>query len=694
MQNQKTHSRAEPAEIGDLAGVGVKSAAFLRELGVETPRDLLEYLPFRYDDLRFPTPATDLGTTGAAEENAVGTVDAVKERRVRDLEIVELTLHDHSGPFVAKWIGRRRFVVGRFQTGMRLFVRGRVERTLAMATINVTHYAQLTDGQEYRGEMEPIYRASKDVTTRKVASVIKRNFETLLGLAADDPLPSALQQRHGYPPLREAYRAVHAPASPEEAGRARERFIFTEFFLLAVAAQLRRAERERDRNAQALRVPSTLLDEFQSVLPFSLTGAQRRAVGELWDDMASTTPMNRLLQGDVGSGKTLVAAATILLAARNGAQSALMAPTEILAAQHAAKLAPLLLPFGISVEAVFGSQTSRARAAALDKIASGEASLAVGTHALITENVEFARLGLAIIDEQHRFGVEQRARLRAKGSSPHTLHMTATPIPRTLAQSVYADLDLCVIDELPPGRTPIETFAVRTSRLPDVYAFVRTQVALGHQAYIVAPAIEESESELTSVITEAQRLERDVFPDIAIGLLHGRLASRDKDAIMQRFVRGEVAVLVATTVIEVGVDVPNASIMVVLDAQRYGLAQLHQLRGRVGRGAATSYCVLVYPDDFDESERLAILTRSTDGFEIAQEDLRLRGPGEFAGTAQSGAASFQVADLVRDFEVYRVAKRDAEEALSEDPGLHSPEYAGLRAVLERQPSTRALLYSS
>ena len=371
-----------------------------------------------------------------------------------------------------------------------------------------------------------------------------------------------------------------------------------------------------------------------------------------------------------------------------------MAPTEILAAQHAAKLAPLLLPFGVRVEAVFGSQPQRSRAAALDKIASGEASLAVGTHALITETVEFARLGLAIIDEQHRFGVEQRARLRAKGGSPHTLHMTATPIPRTLAQSVYADLDLCVIDELPPGRTPIETFAVRSARLDRVYRFVRTQVAMGHQAYIVAPAIEEGESALTSVVAEAERLKNDVFPDIPIGLLHGKLTSREKDAIMQRFVRGEVAVLVSTTVVEVGVDVPNASIMVILDAHRYGLAQLHQLRGRVGRGAATSYCVLVYPDDRDETERLSILTRSTDGFEIAQEDLRLRGPGEFAGTAQSGVADFHVADLVRDFDIYQIAKSAAVATLRDDPGLHSSAQAGLRAVLELRPSTRALLYSS
>ncbi|HEY5340606.1 MAG TPA: helicase-related protein, partial [Candidatus Aquilonibacter sp.] len=315
------------------------------------------------------------------------------------------------------------------------------------------------------------------------------------------------------------------------------------------------------------------------------------------------------------------------------------------------------------------------------------------THALLTGGVEFARLGLAIIDEQHRFGVEQRARLRAKGVAPHTLHMTATPIPRTLAQSVYADLDVAIIDELPPGRTPIETFAIRTSRLEDVYAFVEANIERGHQAYIVAPAIDE-ESELTSVVAEEERLRRDVFPERRLGLLHGRLPPREKDEVMGRFARGEIDVLVATTVVEVGVDVPNASVMVILDAQRYGLAQLHQLRGRVGRGAAKSFCLLVYPDESGETERLAILTGSTDGFAIAEEDLRLRGAGEFAGTAQSGVADLWIADLVRDIDIYRAAKEDAERIVAADPALAQPEHTGLRRALEGAPSTRALVLSS
>ncbi|HET9095381.1 MAG TPA: ATP-dependent DNA helicase RecG, partial [Candidatus Baltobacteraceae bacterium] len=438
----------------------------------------------------------------------------------------------------------------------------------------------------------------------------------------------------------------------------------------------------------------TLLAEIERELPFPLTGAQRRVITEIWGDMAQDAPMNRLLQGDVGSGKTLVAAAAIVLAARSGVQSALMAPTEILAAQHAAKLAPLLVPFGITVEAVLGSQGARARAAAVNKLGSGEALVAIGTHALLTEGVDFQRLGLAIIDEQHRFGVQQRARLRAKGVAPHTLHMTATPIPRTLAQSIYADLDVSTIDELPPGRTPIETFALRRSRLHLAYEFVEKNVAQGHQAYIVAPAIEESELDITSVLAEAERLQNDVFAHLKLGLLHGRMSPREKEDVMQRFARNELQVLIATTVIEVGVDVPNASVMVILDAHRYGLAQLHQLRGRVGRGAAKSYCLLIAPDQAGEAERLQILTESTDGFKIAEEDLQLRGAGEFAGTAQSGKTEFRFGDIVRDFALYKEASAYAARIIAEDPELTRSDHAGLRALIEGEPSARAMLLSS
>jgi len=693
--------RAVPAEddarnlrLEDLAEVGPGSARLLNDLGIARPRDVLEYLPFRYEDLRFPTPSSRLGE-GTVEDQALGTVVWLRERRVRDLEIVEARLRDDDGLFVAKWIGRNRYVIGRFREGMRLFVRGRVERTpLGGAVVNVAQYRILAEGEPYRGEVIPIYRGSKELPTRKIRRIVSRNLPRLLSLVGDDPLPEYLAHREGYPPsLREAYRAVHAPRTLEEAERARERFVFTEFLALAAAAELRRLARERDHTAEGLAVPGGLLAEFEASLPFALTASQRRAIEEIWNDMCRDVPMNRLLQGDVGSGKTIVAAAAILLCARNGAQSVLMAPTEVLAAQHARKLAPLLLPFGIGVEALFGSLSQRARREALERIASGQAALAVGTHALLTDDVTFARLGLVVIDEQHRFGVEQRARLRAKGGSPHTLSMTATPIPRTLAQTIHADLDLTVLNEMPPGRTPVETFAIRSQRAAAAYDLIRMEVAAGRQAYVVAPAVDD-ESELANVTAEAERLRTGPLAGLRIGVLHGKLPTREKDAIMGAFAQGRLDVLVATTVIEVGVDVPNATVMVVLDAHRYGLAQLHQLRGRVGRGADRSWCVLVYPDDGEETRRLEVLTRTTDGFLIADEDLKIRGPGDLTGTDQSGRSPLRFGDLSRDIEIYRRAQAAARTMLSRDPRLQDPEHRGLRELLEGQPSLRALLLSS
>ena len=660
----------------------------LRCLGAEQRVDSIPQ-----DDKRSRSiPQDDIGDE-SREENAVGTIVWTRERRARRLAIVEAELADDSGTFVAKWFGRS-YLMGALRKGMRVFVRGRTQRTLAGPVMNVATHKVLVDGETYRGEVVPVYPAGKELTSRKIRQVVQRNLPKLPYARRREPLPKDIVRKRDFPPLRDAYRDMHAPQTPEAAEKARERFIFTEFLALALAAQMKRQARSVERNARALQVPPGLLAELEQELPFPLTGAQRRVISEIWDDMAQDAAMNRLLQGDVGSGKTLVAAAAILLAARNGVQSALMAPTEILAAQHAAKLSPLLMPFGIAVEAIFGSQGAKSRASAVARLSGGEAAVAIGTHALLTEGVDFARLGLVIIDEQHRFGVEQRARLRSKGIAPHTLHMTATPIPRTLAQSIYADLDLSVIDELPPGRSPIETYTLRRSRLAKAYEFVRKNVALGRQAYIVAPVIDESEHALTSVIAEEERLQREVFPELRLGLLHGRLPSREKENVMQSFARNELHVLVATTVVEVGVDVPNASVMVVLDAQRYGLSQLHQLRGRVGRDTSQSYCLLIAPDQASDLERLQILSDSHDGFEIAEEDLRLRGPGEFAGTAQSGLASFRVADLVRDIAIYRDAKAAAEEIVGKDADLRLPAHSGLRSLIEGEPSARAMLLSS
>jgi len=630
----------------------------------------------------------------SSEEIAVGRIVRVSEFRAR-VAIVSAEIEGEDGGRIkATWFGRRGL---KLVPGERVFLHGRVALKRARGSvgveINVLHHRVLDEGEAYVGTIVPVYRATKDVSSRALASLVERNFETLAALATET-MPPEILRAHAYPALRDAWREAHRPATLEAAARARERLIFEEFFHVALAAALKRALRTAGGGAPELAAPAGLLERFEASLPFRLTNAQVRVVGELWHDMAANAPMNRLVQGDVGSGKTLVAAAAIVLAAARGVQSALMAPTEILALQHARKLAPLLLPFRIRVDALVGSMGTRDRNATLGRLASGECDLVVGTHALIVDGVAFRDLGLAIIDEQHRFGVEQRAKLRAKSRAPHTLHMTATPIPRTLAQTKYADLDISAIDELPPGRTPIETFVLRASRKSLAYDFVRKNVAAGRQAYVVVPAIDDSESALTSALTELDLLRDDVFPDLRVALLHGRLPPREKDVVMATFAAGDADILLATTVVEVGVDVANASVMVVLDAHRYGLAQLHQLRGRVGRGVARSYCVLVAPDDKPDLERLDVMTRSTDGFEIAEADLRLRGEGEFAGTAQAGGSLGFLGSIVSDFEIYARAKAAADALVAGDPHLVRPEHQALRASIDVDAGARAILIGS
>ncbi len=653
-----------------------------------SPDDLLAYLPRAYRDWRVPQP---IGTLEPGDAVIVGTIARVRERPGR-FPLVGADLTDDSGTIAAKWFGRRH-LFGKLSAGERLFAAGRVTRGARGLEINVTNHRVLPAGEPYTGEIVPIYAATKELTSRQIRATIGKNLPQLIARRVD-ALPPEIARKFGFPALADAWRDVHAPADPGRVEAARRRIVFEEFLGIALAAALKRARREAAGGAIAIPLPPGLWAEFCAQLPFVPTAAQARVIERLWTDMTRTSPMNRLLQGDVGSGKTLVAAAAVVLAHQAGLQSALMAPTEILAAQHAQKLAPLLLPFGIAVEAVFGSLGLRERRGANDRIRSGAAALAVGTHALLTESVEFARLGLVIIDEQHRFGVAQRARLRGKAGAPHTLYMTATPIPRTLAQTRYADLDLSVIDELPPGRTPIETYVLRASRKPHAYEFVRKNVQLGRQAYIVAPAIDASETALTGALREAEHIRRDVLPELRVDVLHGKMAARDKDAAMARFNRGETDVLVATTVVEVGVDVPNASVMVILDAQRYGLAQLHQLRGRVGRGVERSFCILIAPDDAGDVERLEILAATTDGFTIAEEDLRLRREGEFAGTAQAGAGTGTIGNIVADFELYMRAKAEADTIVAADPELRAPAHRTLPALVDSVAAARALLVTS
>jgi ATP-dependent DNA helicase RecG len=505
-----------------------------------------------------------------------------------------------------------------------------------------------------------------------------------LSSAVPDPLPAEILERYRFPSRREALKYAHFPPPDEPVetlnsfrSPAHQRLIFEEFFLYQLGLAVRRQQMHEERGI-AFRVREDPIREaLKRILPFKPTGAQKRVLAEIVGDLERPVPMHRLLEGDVGSGKTLVALEAATIVIENGCQVALMAPTEILAVQHYLSARRVFAPAAYRVELLISGMSRGEKTAALEHVRSGEAQLLVGTHALIEDPVAFARLGLVIVDEQHRFGVLQRKRLIEKGASPDVLVMTATPIPRTLALTLFGDLDLSVIDEMPPGRTPVETRITSEESLAGAWEFLRRHVAQGRQAYVVYPVIEESKQELKAATAEYERLAKDVFPDFRVGLLHGRLPSEEKEAVMERFRLGEIHVLVSTTVIEVGVDVANATVMVIEHADRFGLAQLHQLRGRIGRGAAKSYCLLVAPRKMSDEARVRLETMiaTSNGFEIAEKDLKLRGPGEFFGTRQHGDLSFHVAHPLRDHELLELARREAF-ALVENPA-RSQEVQGL-----------------
>jgi ATP-dependent DNA helicase RecG len=496
-------------------------------------------------------------------------------------------------------------------------------------------------------------------------------------------LPDALRARRELIGLADALRAAHFPETEEARVLALRRLAYEDFLLLQVGLAILRSRAARERGV-AIDPPGRLVQRLRAALPWPLTRAQDRVWDDIRRDMATSSPMHRLLQGDVGSGKTLVAALAVLTAVEAGFQAAVMAPTEILAEQHALTLGALLEPLGLGVTLLTASLKGRERTARRAAVAAGEAACVVGTHALVQEGVTFKRLGLAVVDEQHRFGVRQRLRLHEKGERPHVLVMTATPIPRTLALTLYGDLDVSVLDELPPGRRPVKTVARAETARPRIYDFLRAQVAAGRQVYVVYPLVEESEAvDLKAATDMARRLQAQVFPELTVGLLHGRLGIEDKDAIMRRFKAGEIDVLVSTTVIEVGIDVPNASVMLIEHAERFGLSQLHQLRGRVGRGPWKSYCILLTGarPGADARRRVEAMVETNDGFRIAEADLQLRGPGDFFGTRQSGLPEFRVADLLRDTPLLEPARRDAQAIVAVDPELRAPAHRGLRQAL-------------
>ncbi|MGB9447950.1 MAG: ATP-dependent DNA helicase RecG, partial [Candidatus Acidiferrum sp.] len=569
------------------------------------------------------------------------------------------------------------YLEGRLKPGQELVLHGKVEidklrparREMVNPQIEPIS-GDKVDSTEV-GRIVPVYEAIGTFGTRQIRRAIYATLQDL-DQSIPDILPTELRRRLGFPSRRDALIQTHFPSAGESLDAlnlfrspAQRRLIFEEFFLYQLSLALGR-KAVRKENAIPFRVREDKIREaLKKILPFKPTAAQKRVLAEIATDLERPVPMNRLLQGDVGSGKTIVALQAAVIAIENGCQTALMAPTEILAVQHYLSARRILAPGGYRVELLIGGMKTTEKAVARERIRSGESQLVIGTHALIEENVEFRGLGFVAIDEQHRFGVLQRKKLMDKaathGHAPHVLVLTATPIPRTLSLTLYGDLDVSVIDELPPGRTPISTRMTNESHLPGVWESLRREVEAGHQAYVVYPVIEESKLELKAAVEEYERLSKTVFPKLNVGLLHGRLSSEEKDEVMQRFRRNEVHILVTTTVVEVGVDVPNATVMVIEHAERFGLSQLHQLRGRIGRGVQKSHCILVTPGRLTEEglARLQTMVRTSNGFEIAEADLQLRGPGEFFGTRQSGELGFQVANPLRDRELLELARKEA-----------------------------------
>jgi ATP-dependent DNA helicase RecG len=671
------------ASVTALKGVGERLAEPLARLGLRTVGDLLTHYPRRYEDRARFVRIADVRDGETA--TLAGKVTAVENRPTKNrLVLTKVSLDDGSGIASLVWFNQWRMKqVFEKLLGKRVVAYGTVKRGFARVEMTQPEWEALEEGDDSLalGRIVPIYPLTEGLAQGRLRKIV---HAAVTGWAEQAPeaLPDALRREHDLAPIGEALRAIHFPDDFDALHRARHRLVFEELFLMQLLLAEQRLAVKGTAGVAFTEIAGPQR-ELEAALPFALTNAQRRVIGEIAVDLAAPEAMNRLVQGDVGSGKTVVAVAALLIAARSGYQAALMAPTEILAEQHLRGVRPLLESLGVRVDLLTGSRPAREKQAVRDRVASGETGVVVGTHALIQEGVRFARLGLAVVDEQHRFGVLQRAALGDKGNNPNVLVMTATPIPRTLTLTVYGDLDVSVIDELPPGRRPVRTHWKRSGEKTAVYEGVRKLLREGRQAYVVCPLVEESEKLQARAATElAAHLAQHVFGEWQVGLLHGQMAADDKDEVMRRFREGAIHVLVATTVIEVGVDVQNAAVMVIEDADRFGLAQLHQLRGRVGRGSHASFCVLLADPKTPEGiERLEALTRTNDGFEIAEQDLRLRGPGEMGGVRQSGVSSLRIADVLRDGEVLRAARAAAFALLERDPKLSRPPHRALGAVL-------------
>jgi ATP-dependent DNA helicase RecG len=678
-----------------LKGVGPRRAQALERLGILTIGDALQFFPRKYVDRGNVVPIARLTPGG----------DHAVRARIVDMrspgwsERLEALVEDDTGQMRVIWF-HARFLVKNLHVGREYLFYGRVGEYKHRMQMQHPRFEALAEGAAPEGDrILPEYPATEGVQQASLESLTDEALRVGLPLARET-LPEAMRRRLSLAPLPQALRMIHRPASMDEVREARRRLVFGEFFLMELAVALRRRSALESHNAPAIAADDTVDARIRRRFPYAFTAAQDRAIAEIRADLARDRPMTRLLQGDVGCGKTAVALYAALAAVAAGYQAALMAPTEILAAQHIHNVETYLVGSRVRWALLVGGMKAADRRRTLRRIRMGEADIVVGTHALIQQDVAFDRLGLAVVDEQHKFGVLQRAEVKWQPAAdnprlqPHYLVMTATPIPRTLALTVFGDLDVSTIDEMPPGRTPVETRAVAPAGRRKAYAFVREQLAAGRQAFVVYPLVEENAgSDLRAATEEAERLARDVFPDYAVGLLHGRMKPEEKDAVMEAFRCGKTNVLVSTLVIEVGVDVPNATVMMIEHAERFGLAQLHQLRGRIGRGAAESTCLLLGDPQTDEARRrIEVMCETTDGFRIAEEDLRLRGPGEFFGTRQHGMPELVLGNVVDDYDLLRLARHEAFEWIKRDPALAAPESGPIRkAMVKRFKDTLRLI---
>jgi len=671
-------------QVKNLKMVGPRRAEQLARLNLYTVHDLLYHFPREYLDRSklvspFDRPAGENVTV-------VGQVLSCQENRTRkNLTVTKAALECAQGIFYAVWFNHQH-LKKTLLPGISLYISGKLNKGFGYLEVQVQDYEIISGAGDaiHAGRIVPIYHATSGITQRMLRTFVHTALEQW-HRGYREFLPQHILEQEGLMALPEALQQVHYPENHSAAEQARRRFIFEELFMFQLQVALLRSNIVRVKKKHSYGQTNQLISKYIAGLSFTLTAAQNRVVGEIMADMASPHPMNRLLQGDVGSGKTVVAVLTLLKAVESNLQGALMAPTEVLAEQHYLSLDRSLSPLGVRVALLSGGLLIKERRALLEQIAVGEISIIVGTQALLQEDVVFKNLSVVVIDEQHRFGVRQRGVLQKKGVYPDLLIMTATPIPRTLSMTVYGDLDMSVIDALPPGRQPVRTYFVAPEELPKVYQFVHQQVSQGCQAYVVCPLVEESEKlDLQAAVDLYEQLTQDELRGCRVALLHGRMKKSEKETVMQQFRIGQVDVLVSTTVIEVGVDVPNANVMVIVDADRFGLAQLHQLRGRVGRGGGQAHCVLAARlRSREAAERIKAMKASQDGFYLAEKDLQIRGPGDMAGVRQSGMPEFKLADLLRDRDLLGAARRQAMALIKEDPELINGEYHLLRLVLER-----------